>query len=151
MAETPISTTRRGLLAAFLASPVILNTVAFAAESKDAALLSAWNTRQTALATIEARGCFYSAETHSPAETKTFDLAEMEVHNTPAATTQGAITKLWVALSHTDYVRTEEERHQHDAMRRADMAEVASFARDLDFAAEGLFRAICDLTAIVEG
>lgn len=149
---TGTTATRRNIIAALLASPfVACATLAIAADDKDARLIAAWNTRQSALATIEARGNFFHAETHSPEAAQAFDLAEMDVHTIPAATTRGAICKLWIALSHIGIVHNEDDRREHDAIRRADLPEVASFADQMGFAEAGIFAAIRNLTFIVEG
>src|SRR5687768_12110383 len=121
MADNDNTATRRAVLgaAAFAAvAPIALGaTVALAKDDADRLILAAWNDRQKALAAIEARGAFFTAEEHSPAQCFLFDMAEMAVHQHPAKTPRGVLCKLWVALSHVGTVHTEEQRAQHDAIR----------------------------------
>lgn len=145
--------TRRGAFRAIgsIATASIIAVQSVTA-SADAELLAAWNERQSALAKIEARGAFYWCETHSPKLAARFDRAEMQVYTLPASTPRGILAKLWVALSHMGgVVRNEDERAHWCAIRRADFAEVQSFAAEFDFDCSTVWSAIVSLNATVEG
>ncbi|HEX8388247.1 MAG TPA: hypothetical protein VF636_04455 [Sphingomonas sp.] len=119
-------------------------------DSPDAELLTAWNDRQMALAMIEERGRFFSGERHSPGAAKMFEEADMLVYKLPAETPAGILAKLWVALSFGGgLVATEEDRAETDAIRRADLAEVETFADTLDCDQEIVFGVIRNLEAQV--
>lgn len=115
----------------------------------DSELLSAWSTRQQALATIEARGPLFRSEHHSPAEARILTSAEIEMSNLPARTIEGVISKLWVGLSHGVSVRTgDEESVASLAIHDADLPGVATIESDLDFGPRLIFSAIRDLAAL---
>ena len=130
--------------------PVAATTVAVSPHNPDCELLEAWNRRQTALAVIESRGRFYGTDRHSPAEGDAHNDAEMGVYNLPAKTLHGVLAKLWVGLAHLGgQIVNEEGRARSDTVRRADLPEVETFARDFDFGEELVFQAIRDLTGII--
>lgn len=110
--------------------------------------VQAWNARQTALAAIEREGRFFGAgdrliDNYSDTESGFAALS--------AESLSGIAAKLIVALSHMGrYCHTEEDRVEHDAVRRADMAEVATFIDRWDFGEQVLFSAICDLARVVK-
>ena len=143
-----IPSTRRQVIAALAALPMVSSaTVAVAADSPDAKILNAFNRRQHALAMIESRGNFFRCEEHSPVETHTFDLAENVVARSHAKTAEGMKAKLWVALSAGGGAITHEaQRVQSDIIRRANYAEVETFARDLDYDLQTIWSCIVSLT-----
>jgi hypothetical protein len=118
--------------------------------SPDFDLLEAWNERQVALALIEQRGRYFSGGSHSPVAFAMFEKADSLVYKLPAKTPAGILAKLWVALSYGgDPVTTEEDRAETDAIRRADLAEVETFADTLNCDQEIVFSAIRSLDAQV--
>jgi hypothetical protein len=140
-----------GAIGSIAAASLISQAIA-AANPADTGLLKAWNERQTALAKIEKRGSFYLSEYHSAELTEEFDAAEMKVVNIEAATPRGLLCKLWVALAHSGGpVSGPEGRAQFDAIRRADYAEVTSFACELNFDSQCIWRVIQSLALMVEG
>ncbi len=152
--EQPFLTRRRLIagLALGAAPALVMPSMVQAEVATDAELLHAWNMRQHMLALIERRGSFFHAETYSPAEAEQFDRAEMIIYAVPATTASGALVKMWVALSHMGgQIRDEDDRAEHDGIRRADLADVRSFIRDRDFDMVVAFSAIEALTSLVEG
>lgn len=126
-----------------------------AGEATDPAV-KAWNGRVGALAAVEMRGSFFDAEKNCPKIGDLFDGYEEAFRKVQAETTQGVLAKLWVALSHlgpspADYGNRGDDagaancRAEHDAVRRGDTDEVASFIERWDFGEEVLFGAIRDL------
>lgn len=118
----------------------------------DAAIIAAWNLRQTSLATMEARGSFFSYESHSQAEGDTFDAAEEAVFKLHAATPRGILAKAWVSLSHTGDGFTEVNATNADSVRRADFGDVRAImeAGDFDYHQDVLASLIGDLIAMTE-
>jgi hypothetical protein len=99
------------------------------------------------LAAIEMRcGGFYHAEQVSPKLAEEFDEIDEAFRFVRAETLQGILAKLWVALEYSlGPIRSEQERADHDSIRRGDTDEVAAFSRNFDFGPEILFGAILDI------
>ena len=126
--------------------------VVFEADHLDADILAAWNDRQSALAAIERRGCFYACEEHSPQEAAAFDIAEEYISEALARTPEGVFAKLWVALSQCGGgIRHEWQRAVLDAIRRADLNEVAALANRLRFDQQAVFTALLSFAAQIGG
>lgn len=132
-------------LTSLKAAPVPIGAVEIADDSPDKMILGFWNVRQNILATIESRGSFYNSEAHSSAETADFDNLENMIPKMPALTVEGVMAKLWIAMGHCGDGWSLERRAQGDAIRRADFDEVEAFEDQLDYNAQAIFRAICDL------
>lgn len=118
--------------------------------SPDADLFDAWNERQMALARIEERGNYYHCETHSPADAAIVNHAEERIIQTDAVTTRGVLIKLWVAFSFMGGVWKAADRARHDAIRRAEIAEVETYTSMMDCEERAVFNTVKSLTAIVE-
>jgi len=138
-------------LSASMRASIAESLVAVAPEDPDASILTAWNTRQTALSIIEFRGPYWRGEIHSPLESDVLDSAEMVISRTPAASIRGVLAKLWVTLSFSvPYSDVRDGASQKSAILRAAVREIEAFADDFDLEQKILFHAIRDLTKIVE-
>ena len=126
--------TRRAALGAIAATSAValLPGKSIAIMPNDGGLIAAWEVRQRALATIEARGSFYTAEEHSPAETALFDEADMRIMRTQATTVRGALIHAWVAWSYVGVVHTATDRNRFALIRRADFASLEPMEKHLD-------------------
>ncbi len=123
-----------------------MGTIAYEKGDIDAPLLAAWNERQKALAAIETIGRFYDGDTVAPSKMIVFDMLENSIPKMPARTAKGLMAKLWIALAHSGPVcRSEELMAESDSIRRADFAEVESFAERMDFDQQVIFQAIRDI------
>ena len=119
--------------------------------SPDRELIEAWNARQTAFATIEGAGSYYSARTHSPVALSEHEQADAAVYSGDAKTLEGVLAKLWVAISYCgDKLASETDYMVSDAILRADLDDVDAFRDHLDCGQEFLFHAIKNVTAMVE-
>jgi hypothetical protein len=126
--------------------------VVFSAGHPDAAILTAWNTRQNALAAIERRGRFYTCEEHSPHDAAAFELAEEYIGKSLAKTPEGLLAKMWVALSLAGGgVRYEWQQVVQDIIRRADFNEVALWHDRLDLDQQVIFTVLFSFAAQAGG
>lgn len=125
--------------------------VPFDPASPDAAIIKAWNKRQTILAEIESRGRFYDVESHSETEGMAFDHITMLIDRLSAKTLEGVAIKLWVAAEHAGgQCFNDKDRSRQDALRRADVQEIACFIDELDFPQKGLIHTAFNLATIIQ-
>jgi hypothetical protein len=130
MADT--TTTRRALLGAISTAPLAIVTPALAAPAGDAAILSAWEVRQRALALIVERGPYFECEDHSPQLTEVYDQADNRIIKTTATTAAGGLAQAWVTWSYIGVEHNDRDKRVGDMIRRADFAALEA-ERGLDF------------------
>jgi hypothetical protein len=105
---------------------------------------------QNTLAKIEARGTFYSAESHSPNVVEEYDTLNDLVGKRLAATVQGALAKAWVAWSANTVGGSEKKRRFGDLVRRRDLNALATMENELDWEHHTMLTLIQSLTHISE-
>jgi hypothetical protein len=130
--------TRRTALAAIggagaLAVPAAALAAATRSTGSDAAILNAWEARQSALARIESRGTFFDAEEQSPADIAIYDQADEVIATATATTPQGLLAQAWVALAYAQDSFTEGNRRQNELIRNTDYAGLLAEGDYLDW------------------
>jgi hypothetical protein len=116
----------------------------------DNGLIDAWEVRQRAIATIQANGGYYDAETHSPVEAYAADAADNKIERSLANTLKGLRAKLWVALAYVGECRTEESHRERALVLRADMDTLWTNYAELDFEKQLLVSAIRSVDQMME-
>jgi hypothetical protein len=128
-----LASTRRGLLGAIAVAPAVLALPALATNYPDAAIETAWRSRQAAYATYNAlpveNGPVVNG--YGPGERELWaiiDEAEETIRSTVAATPRGIMLQLWCAMYHTVTGREDDE-----ALTRGDFAAIDRLDNGLDW------------------
>lgn len=143
------TTTRRAMLGAISAAPILAVVPALAAPNGDAAILAAWEVRQAALPRILERGEYFDANHHSPELDDIHSDADVRIIEAEATTAAGALVQTWVAWSYQATEWTAEDKRIGAMIRRADLAALEAEERDLDYNHRAMLHLVRSLRNLV--